>query len=127
MIHFLLAAVGGAIGAGLRHLTGVVFLRWFGAGFPWGTLFVNVAGSLVMGLFIGWLVRKNAEGSAEALRVFFATGVLGGFTTFSAYSLDVATLWRRGAEGLALGYALGSVVLCVMAMFAGLWLVRQAA
>ena len=80
MIHLLLVALGGAIGASLRHLSGTFFLRTFGPGFPYGTLFVNVAGSLAMGLFIGWLVRRTG-GSSQELRLFVATGLLGGFTT----------------------------------------------
>ena len=84
-------------------------------------MLVNVLGSLLMGLFIGWLVRKG--GSTE-LRLFFATGVLGGFTTFSAYSLDVANLIERGAYGPALTYMMGSVLACVVAVFIGLWMSR---
>ncbi len=127
MTHLVLVALGGAIGASLRHLSGLLWLRWAGPSFPWGTFFVNIVGSLAMGLFIGWLARRTGEESADSLRFFVATGVLGGFTTFSAFSLDVANLWRRGAEALAFGYALGSVILCVVAVFAGLWLARSLA
>jgi len=125
MIHLLLVALGGAIGASLRHLSGTFFLRTFGPGFPYGTLFVNVAGSLAMGLFIGWLVRRTG-GSSQELRLFVATGLLGGFTTFSAFSLDFATLWEDGRLTIALGYAAASVALSLAAIFAGLWLARAA-
>ncbi len=127
MLHALIIFLGGGLGATGRHFVGQGALRLLGPGFPYGTLLVNVAGSLLMGLFIGWLVRKGADGGemgSQELRLFFATGLLGGFTTFSAYSLDIANLWERGAAGLALIYALGTVVACVVAIFAGLYLAR---
>lgn len=123
MTHLIAVAVGGAIGASLRHLSGLVFLRWLGPAFPWGTLFVNVAGSLAMGLLIGWLSRRT--GSAAEVRLFLATGLLGGFTTFSAFSLDVANLWQRGEAAFALGYVIASVTLSILAIFAGLWAMRS--
>ena len=122
MTHLLLVATGGAIGAGLRHLAGILALRLFGSGFPWGTLFVNIAGSLLIGLFIAWLAKRT--GTSNELRLFLATGVLGGFTTFSAFSLDVANLFERGALSLAFGYILASVMFSVFAVFAGLWMGR---
>lgn len=125
MTHLLLVALGGAIGASLRHLANLTALRLFGPAFPWGTVFVNVAGSLAMGLFIGWLA-KRAGGSSNDIRLFVATGILGGFTTFSAFSLDFATLWRDGAVAAAAMYAVSSVVLSLAAIFAGLWLIRMA-
>ena len=126
MTHLILVALGGGAGAALRHLSNLAALRWFGPGFPFGTLFVNVAGSLAMGLFIGWLA-KRVGGSSDDLRLLVATGFLGGFTTFSAFSLDFATLWRDGALTLAIFYAAASVVLSLAAIFAGLWIVRVAA
>jgi CrcB protein len=125
MYHLLLVAIGGAIGAGLRHLTNVAALRLFGPGFPWGTLTVNVAGGLVMGVFIELLARRFG-GSAE-LRLFVATGVLGGFTTFSAFSLDFAVLYERGALMQAFSYAAASVLLSIGALFVGLWVARNLA
>lgn len=122
MINLALVALGGAIGASLRHLSGVVALRLMGPGFPWGTMFVNVLGSLAMGLFIGWLVKK--AGVSNELRLFVATGILGGFTTFSAFSLDVVNLFERGEMASAAGYIVGSVLLSVTAVFAGLWFAR---
>ncbi len=124
MTHILLVAAGGGIGAALRHLANLAALRLLGTGFPWSTLFVNIAGSLAMGLLVGWLARR---GGTPELRLFLATGLLGGFTTFSAFSLDFAALWERSAFGPALGYALSSVVLSIAAVFAGLWMMRAAA
>ncbi len=126
MNHFLIVAVGGGIGAGLRHLANLAALRLFGPGFPWGTVFVNIAGSLAMGLLVGWLARR-AGGSTNEIRLFLATGVLGGFTTFSAFSLDFAMLWERGAIASAASYVIGTVGLSIAGIFAGLWLMRAAA
>ncbi len=104
-------------------------LRLAGPGFPWGTLFVNIFGSLLMGLLIGWLVKRTGVGvvSSENLRLFLATGLLGGFTTFSAFSLDVANMWQRGDTMAAFSYILASVLFSILAVFAGLWLVRSIA
>jgi CrcB protein len=121
--HLLLVALGGGIGAALRHLSNLLALRLFGPGFPWGTVFVNVAGSLAMGVLIGWLARGS--GASNELRLFAATGVLGGFTTFSAFSLDFANLWREGQAIPAFAYAGFSVILSIMAVFAGLALMRS--
>jgi len=123
MNHLILVILGGGIGAGLRHLSGIAALRLMGPAFPWGTLFVNVAGSFIMGVFITWLVKRTG-GTSQELRLFVATGVLGGFTTFSAFSLDVANLFERGASTEALAYVLASVLLSISAVFAGLWLAR---
>jgi len=125
MTHLVLVAFGGAIGASLRHLSGLAFFRLLGPAFPWGTLFVNVVGSLAIGLLIGWLIKRT--GTSAEIHLFLATGLLGGFTTFSAFSLDVANLWERGAIGLAFGYVLSSVLFSVAAVFAGLWLSRTLA
>jgi CrcB protein len=124
MITSLLqVAAGGALGAGARYLVNVATMRALGPGFPWATIVVNVAGSFLMGMLVVWLARRGGTGWAP----FLMTGVLGGFTTFSAFSLDVATLWERGEAGLAAAYALGSVVLSVGALFAALWLMRGGA
>ncbi|ODT06213.1 MAG: camphor resistance protein CrcB [Mesorhizobium sp. SCN 65-20] len=123
MLHFSLVAVGGAVGASLRHLANLVSLRLFGPNFPWGTVVINIVGSLAMGLFIGWLARK--AGASNELRLFVATGILGGFTTFSAFSLDFATLWERGSLAAAAFYASASVVGAILALFFGLWLARS--
>ncbi|MEL6289415.1 MAG: fluoride efflux transporter CrcB [Pseudomonadota bacterium] len=117
----LFAAAGGAIGAALRFLVGAATTRMFGIGFPWGTLTVNVLGSLGMGLLIGLLATRGGD---AALRTFLAIGILGGFTTFSAFSLDVVTLLERRATGAAAGYVAASVTLSVAGLMLGLWLAR---
>ncbi|TGR32809.1 MULTISPECIES: fluoride efflux transporter CrcB [unclassified Mesorhizobium] len=122
MFNLLLVAVGGGIGAGIRHLTSMGALRLVGPNYPWGTMAINIIGSFAMGLFIAILARR---GGSNELRLFVATGILGGFTTFSAFSLDFATLWERGATLPALGYALASVIGAITALFLGLWLARS--
>ncbi|ASP33148.1 fluoride efflux transporter CrcB [Labrenzia sp. VG12] len=126
MKHLLLVMLGGGLGAGGRHLVSLLSVRLFGLGFPVGTFTVNVVGSLLMGLFIGWLV-KHETGNLQSLRYFFATGFLGGFTTFSAFSLDTSVLWERGDTHLALVYVLASVLLSIGAVFAGLMIMRHVA
>lgn len=123
MLHLSLVAFGGAIGASLRHLVNLVSLRLFGPNFPWGTMLINIVGSFAMGLFVGWLARR--AGTSNELRLFVATGVFGGFTTFSAFSLDFVTLWERGATISAFGYAFASVISAILALFLGLWLARS--
>ena len=120
----LLAIIGGALGSGARHLVNVSFGSWVDGGFPWATLTVKIVGCLVMGLLIGTLVLRF-DNSAE-LRTFLATGILGGFTTFSAFSLDFALLTERGDVGLGLGYVAASVLLSIAAVFAGLAISRAA-
>ena len=122
MTNLLLVAIGGALGASLRHLSGTAALRIMGAGFPWGTLFVNVLGSLVMGLFIAWMTKRT--GASNEMRLFVATGILGGFTTFSAFSLDVVNMVERGAMAGAFGYIAASVIISLSAVFIGLWFGR---
>ena len=117
-----LAAAGGALGAGSRHLINIGCARLLGSGFPWGTLVVNVVGSFAMAALIEAFALKFG-GSLE-LRTFLATGVLGGFTTFSAYSLDFATLLARKEHVLAGLYLGGSVLLAILAFYAGLAVVR---
>jgi CrcB protein len=117
----LQVALGGALGASARYLVNVSVMRTLGPGFPWATMAVNVAGSFLMGALVIWLARRGGQHLAP----FLMTGVLGGFTTFSAYSLDVATLWERGEVVQAAGYAVGSVVLSVGALFAAMWLFRE--
>ncbi|MEM9678004.1 MAG: fluoride efflux transporter CrcB [Pseudomonadota bacterium] len=122
MQAYLIIFLGGGLGAAARHFVGTVTARSFGYGFPVGTLTVNVVGSLLMGCLIGWLAQR-ALGD-QSLRLFLATGFLGGFTTFSAFSLDTITLWERGATSLAAIYVLGSVMLSVLAVFFGLAIAR---
>jgi CrcB protein len=118
----IFAAAGGAIGAGARHLVNIGLGRALGTGFPWSTLFVNISGSLLMGMLIELLaLRFNVS---PGVRTLLVTGVLGGFTTFSAFSLDFAVLIERGETVSALVYALGSVAASIGALFIGLSLVR---
>lgn len=117
-------AAGGAVGATLRYLVGLGVGRWLGTAFPWATLLVNVAGCLVMGVLAGLLALHWSPG--PALRNFLSVGVLGGFTTFSAFSLDVTLLFERGAVAHALAYVAASVLLSIGALVAGQQLVRVA-
>lgn len=125
MNHLLIVAAGGAVGSAMRHLFGLAALRAFGPNFPIGTLLINILGCLTMGLFIALLVARW-QGSTE-LRLLVATGFLGGFTTFSAFSLDFAVLWERGQAGPALLYVGLSVILSLAAVFLGLGLGRALA
>ena len=122
--EIIAVALGGGIGAALRLITIGWASRLVGYEFPWGTFTVNVLGSFVMGVLVGWMtVRWDAPAH---IRVFLATGVLGGFTTFSAYSLDFAMMWQDQRYLPALLYAGGSVVFSIAAVFAGLGLARVA-
>ena len=127
-IASLHVALGGAIGSVLRYQTGRMMTYWLGpkvmTAFPWATLTVNIVGSLLMGMLAGWLARQGQGG--EPWRLFVGVGVLGGFTTFSAFSHDAVMLWQRGATGVAATYVAGSVMLSILALLAGLLLVRLA-
>lgn len=123
MKQLILVATGGAIGASLRYLTGIAALRWFGANFPWGTLMVNVIGSFAMGVLAEFIVRKL--GASNELRLLLMTGLLGGYTTFSAFSLDAILLIERGAYSAATGYILANVVGSILALLLGLMLARS--
>ena len=112
---FLLAASGGAIGAGARYLANVTCAAWLGAAFPWSTFIVNVVGSFSMGV-----VMAALSGGSTEWRTFLATGILGGFTTFSAFSFDAWTLIERQQTALAFAYIAGSVVLSIGGLLAGL-------
>jgi len=125
MHHLFLVMLGGAVGAGARHLVGRAALALWGPGFPVGTLFVNVVGGLAMGLLAGWLASR-ASGD-EALRYLLGVGVLGGFTTFSAFSLEAVLMIERGELTTALFYIVASVVLSIGALFAGLQVSRMVA
>ena len=107
----LIAFLGAGIGGALRHGVNTAGLRLFGSNFPYGTITVNIVGSFLMGLIAGWFAFRSGGGASQPLRLFLTTGVLGGFTTFSAFSLDVALLWERGAATLAALYVAGSVAL----------------
>ena len=125
MLNTLLVMAGGAIGAALRYQFGRLAGWQFGSAWPWGTLGVNIIGSLAMGLLAGWLAMR-AQGS-ESLRLFLAVGVLGGFTTFSSFSLEMMLMIERGALLSAMGYALASVVGAAAGLALGLTAARALA
>jgi CrcB protein len=114
----VLVMLGGAAGAALRYLVSLATLAVFGAGLPFGTWAVNIAGSLAMGVLTGALLRAGA--AAEPLRLLLGVGVLGGFTTFSAFSLDLVSMLVRGDVVLGVAYAISSVAGGVVALYAGI-------
>jgi len=121
MFYTLLqVALGGAIGSMLRYLTNVGSMRLIGPGYPSGTLIVNILGSFAMGVLVVVLAQKGGMRHAPLLM----TGLLGGFTTFSAFSLDAVTLYERGQAATAAGYVAGSVVASLLALVAGIYLTR---
>jgi CrcB protein len=122
-MNYLLVFIGGGLGSTLRHIVNVVCPRFLGTSFPYHTFIINITGSIVMGLIAGYLALK--ADASQQWRLFLMTGILGGYTTFSAFSLDTALLYERGAIGLALFYVLGSVVFSILGLFAGLALVRH--
>jgi CrcB protein len=119
---YLIVFLGAGIGGALRHGVNVGAARLFGYGFPFGTMIVNIVGSFVMGLLAGYFAFR--PGIGQHVRLFLTTGILGGFTTFSAFSLDTALLVERHSYGMAAGYAVGSVAASVSALFFGLALFR---
>ena len=120
----LQVALGGAIGASLRFLSGSVILRAMGSGFPYGTMFVNIVGSFLMG-FLAFYMLERMDGSFSRFAPFLLTGLLGGFTTFSAYSLDALYLLERGRYASASVYMGGSVILAIGALFLGMTIARS--
>jgi fluoride exporter len=122
MLGYVLVFVGAGIGGALRHGVNLSTARTFGTGFPYGTLTVNVVGSLVMGVLAGYFAFRGE--ATQAWRLFLTTGILGGFTTFSSFSLDTALLYERGELGLTLLYVAASFACSVGALFVGLWAVR---
>lgn len=125
MDRLFLVAAGGAVGAMARYALSVQALRLWGSAWPFGTLIANVAGGLLMGALVGFLAQRGGA-DQERLRLLLGVGVLGGFTTFSAFSLETALMIERRSYGMALGYTLASVVLSVTALFFGLILARKA-
>lgn len=122
-MNYLIVFIGAGIGGAARYGVNVAALRLIGASYPWGTLAINVVGSFAMGLVAEYFALKS--GLPQAWRLFLTTGVLGGFTTFSAFSLETALLYERG-EVMAAGlYMLGSAVLAIAGLFAGLAVIRN--
>jgi CrcB protein len=120
---YAIVFLGGGLGAALRHGVNLGAARWLGAGFPFGTLIVNVTGSLLMGLIAGYFAFKGD--ASQNWRMFLTTGILGGYTTFSAFSLDAAVLYERGEVWPAAIYVVASVVLSIAGLFAGLAIARS--
>ena len=121
-MNYLFVFFGAGIGGALRHGVNIGSTRLFGAGFPVGTLIVNVVGSFIMGVLAGYFLMLPSIG--QHTRLFLTTGILGGFTTFSAFSLDAALLIERHAYWLAAAYVAGSVAASILALFAGMSLFR---
>jgi CrcB protein len=121
---YLIVFIGGGIGAALRHGVNLGSARLFGTAFPWHTAIENVSGSLVMGILAAYFAFK-ADPTSQSWRLFLTTGILGGYTTFSSFSLDFALLYERGEMVQAVLYVLGSVLLGILGLFAGLALVRH--
>jgi fluoride exporter len=124
-MNYVLVFIGGGLGSVLRYIVNVICPRILGTNFPYHTFIINITGSTVMGLIAGYLAFKGD--AAQPWRLFLMTGILGGYTTFSAYSLDSAVLYERGEITLAALYVLGSVVLSILGLFAGLALIRNLA
>lgn len=120
---YLLVFLGGGIGSVLRFAVYHAARLWLPPDFPWGTLAVNALGGLAAGGVAGWILARSV-GGADSTSLFLMTGLLGGFTTFSAFSLDAVLLWQRGQSGLALLYVLASVLLAVGGVVAGMSGVR---
>lgn len=124
MHSFIIVFIGGGLGASLRHLINQACQRFFTIEFPMGIMLINISGSIIMGLAAGYFALKVSVPWSDTVRLFMATGVLGGYTTFSAFSLDALVLWERGESGLAMVYVFGSVVLSIIGLAAGLGIVR---
>lgn len=124
MSGFLTVALGGAIGASARHGLSLAMLRIFGPGFPIGTLLANIIGGLLMGVLMGWLLRESTDAS-NSIRLFAGVGILGGFTTFSAFSLEAFRMLDAKSYGLFFGYVGASIILSIAAVALGLFIMRS--
>lgn len=125
MQAYFLVFLGAGLGGALRHFINLTIGRAVGSDFPWATAFINVSGSFVMGALTGWLAFRAGAGWTQHTRLFVATGFLGGYTTFSTFSLESILLLERNQVGYALAYVGGSVLLGILALFAGLSLARS--
>ena len=125
MFATFLIFLGGGIGAALRHGVNVLSAQWFGVTFPWGTLIVNVTGSFLIGVLAAYFAFRGEAVWSQPLRLFLTTGFLGGYTTFSAFSLDFTLLFERGEIGQGVAYVLASVGLSLAAVFLGLFVMRS--
>lgn len=124
MYAIALVFLGAGLGGVCRYLAGIAAARAFGLAFPWGTVLVNASGSLLMGLLAGWLVLRP-DGASRSVQLFLAAGVLGGYTTFSTFSLEAVTLWQRGDMAAALAYVFGSMICGVVGLAVGLAVMRS--
>jgi len=124
MPPIIFVLLGGAIGAGFRYQIGTAAMRNLGSHFPWGTWIINLLGGLLMGILAGTLAKQFTPEQGEPLRLLLGVGVLGGFTTFSAFSLETANMLIRGQAVLAAAYAVSSVAGSVLMLFIGLYLMR---
>ena len=124
MMGYVVVFLGAGVGGMMRHAMNIWIARLAGTHFPMHTLVINVTGSLVMGMVTAWFAMKG--GSTGHLRLFLATGILGGYTTFSAFSLDAVLLWERHDYLPATYYVGGSVVGSLIGLVAGLWIMRTA-
>ena len=118
----LIVMIGSGIGGALRHLCNVFVTNLTGTSFPWGILAINVVGSALMGAVVGWWAMNGS--ASQELRLFLTTGIIGGFTTFSTFSLDTIVLAERGHAGVAAAYVAASVVLSLLGLLAGMWLAQ---
>ena len=125
MMSYLIVFLGAGIGGALRHGVNASCARYCGLDFPWGTMIINIVGSTIMGIAAGYFAFKASAEWSQSARLFVTTGILGGFTTFSAFSLEAMLLWERGQSGAALLYVTGSVVLAICGLALGLALVRS--
>lgn len=123
MFNMLLVAMGGAVGAAARYGVSSAVSRLAGSAWPWGTFAINIAGSLLIGVLAGWLAFRGGGGTQ--LRLLLGVGFLGGFTTFSAYTMEIALMVERREWAAAAAYSISSVVLGLVAVFVGLWLARR--
>ncbi|KQZ91802.1 fluoride efflux transporter CrcB [Agrobacterium tumefaciens] len=120
---FVIVFLGAGVGGTFRHAINLMVANLFGLGFPWATLSINILGSFLMGVLTEMFVTRT--GLPQELRLFLTTGILGGFTTFSTFSLDAVGLWERGELSAAIFYAGASVLVAFVAVFAGMILVRS--
>jgi CrcB protein len=123
-MNLLYVAIGGALGSVARYLMQTLIGKYSGVTFPYGTLIVNISGSIIMGLFIGWLAGRQTLSNAQDLRLFIAVGILGGYTTFSSFSLEAITLYEEGKVAAMAAYIIASVVISLLGLLAGLRLMR---
>jgi CrcB protein len=125
MKSILIVFIGAGAGGVIRHWINLLAGRWWGTDFPFGTLAINVTGSLLMGLLVGWLAFKATENWSQPLRLFLATGLLGGYTTFSTFSLETILLIERNELGMAAAYVALSLLLGFVGLWAALMLMRS--